>query len=174
MKRFRDWVRGGEERDRAHAVAFAGGEEHPGVTGMHWEREHLPPEGAEVSRGAVERTQVLQEEYGTVQRAAFGRFEPAEGVDVVHAAGLECEDDFGEVETADLGRFLRGAVGVFPLGPQPQAMAGGGASGTARALVGGGTADFFDEQGVDAPVRVEPRDPGETRVDDEAHAIDSE
>ncbi len=93
---------------------------------------------------------------------------------VVHAAGLEREDDFREVEPPDLGRFLRGAVGVFGLGPEAQAMAGGGASGAARALVGGGAADLFDEQRVDAAIGIEPGDARLAGVDDEAHAVDGE
>ena len=49
-----------------------------------------------------------------------------------------------------------------------------GASGAARALVGGGAADLFDEQRVDAPVRVETGDARDAGVDDQAHAVDGQ
>ena len=46
--------------------------------------------------------------------------------------------------------------------------------GAAGALIGGGAADFFHEQGVDAAVGIEARDAGQAAVDDDAHAIDGE
>ena len=69
---------GGKQRDRTHAVAFAGGEEHPGVAGMDREGEHLPADGAHLPREAVERAEVAQKEFGAVERA---------GVRAVRASG---------------------------------------------------------------------------------------
>ena len=93
---------------------------------------------------------------------------------VIHAAGLEREDDFREVEAANFRGFLRGAVGMFGLGPETQAMAGGGPAGASRTLVGGGAADLFDEERVDAAVGVEPGHARLPGIDDEAHAVDGE
>ena len=53
-------------------------------------------------------------------------------------------------------------------------MAGRGPAGAAGALVGGGAADFFDEQGVDAAARIEPRDARQAAVDDDPDAVDRE
>jgi hypothetical protein len=53
-------------------------------------------------------------------------------------------------------------------------MARGGASGAAGALISGGAADFFNEQGVDAAAGVEPRHAGQAAVDDDPDAVDGE
>src|SRR5205814_893352 len=63
---------------------------------------------------------------------------------------------------------------VFAFGPETAADAGGGATGTAGALIGAGAADFFDEKRVDAAMGVVPGDASETGVDDEADAVDGE
>ena len=60
-----------------------------------------------------------------------GRLQPAEGGDVLHAAGFQREDDLGEIEALDLGQFLRGALQVLALGPEAQGR-GRGRCGPAR------------------------------------------
>ncbi len=40
----------GEQRDGPHAIPFARGEQHPRITRMHREREHLAAHGADVAR----------------------------------------------------------------------------------------------------------------------------
>ena len=130
-----------------------------------------------VSRGgrAVERAEVLEEVFGAVEAFAVGGFEPAEGVDVFDAARLEGEDDFREVEAADLGgvscggrSWCSGSVQSrrqWPGAVRPARPARWSAE--ARLI-------FFDEEGVDAPVGVEAGDAGLAGVDDEADAVDGE
>ena len=53
-------------------------------------------------------------------------------------------------------------------------MARRGAAGAAGALVGGGAADLFDEQRVDAAIRIVARNARQAAVDHQAHAVDGE
>ena len=69
---------------------------------------------------------------------------------------------------------MRGAFVVLGLGPQAHTFAGGGASGAAGALIGAGLGDFFNEQGVDAAMRIVTGNARESAVDDEAHAVDGD
>ncbi len=63
---------------------------------------------------------------------------------------------------------------MFGLGPESDAGAWSSAAGAAGALVGGGAADLFDEQGVESAPRIETRDAGEAAVDHRADAVDGE
>src|SRR5438067_5258573 len=63
---------------------------------------------------------------------------------------------------------------MFALGPEPKATTRCRASGAARPLIGGSTADFFDQQSVDSAPRIEPRDPRQTAVEHNPDAVDSE
>ena len=49
-----------------------------------------------------------------------------------------------------------------------------GAPRAARPLIGGGPADFFHEQRIDAAIRIEPRDARQPAIDHHAHAVDGQ
>ena len=53
-------------------------------------------------------------------------------------------------------------------------MAWRGAAGATGALIGGGAADFFDQQRVDASVGIVARNARQAAVDHQAHAVDGE
>src|SRR5262249_12679208 len=104
----------------------------------------------------------------------IGRFQPPEFAQVFDAGSFESEDNFGEVEALDFGQFLLWAMAVFFTGPQAHTYAGCRTTGTASALVGGGLADFFNQQRVDAPIRIVARYASQSAVDDAADAIDGQ
>src|ERR1044072_3605102 len=58
--------------------------------------------------------------------------------------------------------------------PKTQAVAGCGASRAPGALIGGGSADFFDQQGVDAAIRIVTGNSRQAAVDHETHAVNGE
>ena len=72
------------------------------------------------------------------------------------------------------GSSCAGALEMFALRPEPQAMSRRGAAGAAGALIGRGAADLFDEQSIDAAPGIESRDPRQPAVDHHPHAIDRE
>ncbi len=108
------------------------------------------------------------------ERLRIGRFQPAEAADFFDAARFQRENDFRQIEPFHLRQFLRRAIEMLALRPKPQAMARRGSSGAAGALIGGSAADFFDEQGVDAAARIEPRDARQAAVDHDLDSIDRE
>ena len=154
--------KGGDVGDGADAAEFARGEEHAGVAGVDGEGEHAAADGRDFAGDGVERR---RDRGGDLRRGrrdfGSGGSSQRNAGRVVDAAGFQGQDDFGEVEALDLGEFLGGAVGVLAFRPEADAEAGGGAAGAARALVGGGAADFFDEQGVDAAIGIEAGDAGQ-------------
>jgi hypothetical protein len=88
--------------------------------------------------------------------APWHRVSPAREIrDVVDPARLERQHDLGKIEALHLRQFLRRALRVLALGPQPHAHAGRRAAGAAGALVGARHGDLLDEQRVDAAVRIE-------------------
>jgi len=120
----------------------------------------------------------LNEKVGTddpyIKGVRIGRFKPAKRPRVLHAAGLERQDHLGEIQAFHFGKFLSGASRLLMLGPQAQAVPGGRASGSTGALVRGGAADLFDQQGVDAAIGIVTRNPRESAIDHQAHAVDGE
>src|SRR5215475_8661246 len=121
-----------------------------------------------------ECAKIGEEFFGMGEGLFLGRFEPAEFAEVFDAGGLEGEDDFGKVEAFDFGKFLLGTMAVFFSGPEAHANAGSGAASTAGALVGGGLADFFNQQGVDAAIGIVARNASQAAVDDAADTVNSE
>src|SRR5690348_3889939 len=63
---------------------------------------------------------------------------------------------------------------VLVRGPKTQAVPWRGASGATRALIGGGAADFFDQQRVDAAIGIITGNSRKTAVDHETHTVDGE
>ena len=118
------------------------------------------------------RAEIGQQLLRVFERFWIGRLEPAKRRDVFDPARFQGQNHFREIEPLHFRKFLRGALEMFALRPKPQAMPRRGASGAAGALLGGGAADFFDEEGVDAAARIEARDPREAAVDHHPHAID--
>jgi hypothetical protein len=123
-------------------------------------------------RRKADRAEVGEEFFGVGEGLVVGRFEPAEFAKVFDTGGFEGEDDFGEVEALDFGKFLMRAMAVFFAGPEAHADAGSGASGAASALVGGGLADFFYQESVDAAIGVVTWNTSKATVDDAADAVD--
>ena len=103
-----------------------------------------------------------------------GRFEPAKFAEVFDADGFEGEDDFGKIKAFDFGNFLLRPMAVFFAGPEAHADARSRTAGAASALVGGSLADFFDQESVDAAIRVVARNTSEAAVDDATDAVDGE
>ena len=122
----------------------------------------------------MEGSEIGEEADGIFEGFGVWRFDPAEGGGVDESCGLEVEQHFGEVHASDFGKFAGGALIVVAFGPEPDAGTGGGAAGSSCALIGGGSADAFDVQGVDAAVGVEAGDAGESGIDDPADAVDGE
>ena len=108
-----------------------------------------------------------------VTQRGFGRgFQPAKLAQVFDARGLQCQHDFGKIEPLDLGQFLRRPFVVFRLRPQPHALARRRSSCASGSLIGARLADFFNQQRVDAAIRIVTRNAGETAVDHDADAVD--
>ncbi len=164
---------GGGKGDGGGAVGIGSGEEHAGETRVGGEAEHAAAERGDGAVGA-ESAEFAEEFFGGFEGTRIGGVEPGEVLDVGDSAGFEGENGFGDVDAFDFGEFLGGAMGVFFFGPEAEADSGGGASGASGALIGGGLADFFDEEGVDAAVGIEAGDAGEAGIDDEADAVDGE
>src|SRR6516164_5202410 len=101
-------------------------------------------------------------------------FDPAKALDVFDAARFQRENHFGQIEALHFRYFMGGARLLLVRGPKAQALAGSGAPSAAGALIGGGSADFFDQQSVDAAIRIVTGNSRETAVDHETHAIDGE
>ena len=101
----------------------------------------------------------------------IGLVEPVEPGGVGNAEGMEQEDDFGQIAALNFGRVALGAVQVAAFGPEAVADARGGASGAARALVGGGAADRFEQQGADAAFGIVTGDARQAAVNDMDNAV---
>src|ERR1051326_917195 len=125
-------------------------------------------------RRNAECAQVSEEFFGVSQGLFIRSFEPAEFTKVLDTRGFEDEDDFREVQAFDFGKLLLWAMAMFFTGPEAQANAGSSAARAASPLVGGGLTDFFDQERVDAAIRIVTRNPGQTAIDDAADAIDRE
>ena len=121
-----------------------------------------------------ERAEIGQELLGVFERLRLGRLQPAKARDVFDPARFQGQHHFREIEPFHFRQFLRRALEVFALRPEPQAMSGRGPAGAAGALIGGGAADLLDEERVDPAPRIEARDPGEPAVDHDPHAVDRE
>ena len=111
---------------RGNAAMFVRGEEHARVTRMRREGEHPAAELGDAS-DASKRAEIGEQLLGACERLRLGRFEPAKRRHIVDPARLQSEHDFGEIEALHLRQFLRGAVEMLALGPEPQATARGGA-----------------------------------------------
>ena len=118
--------------------------------------------------------EIAEQVLGFFQGGVRWGIEPAEMAGFFHARRLEQEDGFGEVDTVHFRDLEFLAASVIRLAPEAQATTRCGASGPARALVGGGTGNFPDQKGVDATAGIEGGRAGEAGVDHGADAGDGE
>src|SRR5215471_19996995 len=96
---------------------------------MNRKSEHPSSEYSDGTRRAVYRSQVGEQHLGALQRSSIRGFQPAEGFDIVHATGLECQDRLREIQTFHFREFLDGTRVMLMGGPQTQAVSRGGAAG---------------------------------------------
>src|SRR5262249_45585719 len=147
----------GDQRDRPETTIVLSRQQHPRIAWMHRKSEHLSSEYSDGTRRAVNRSQVGEQHLGALQRSSIRRFQPAECFYVVHATGLECEDRLRKIQTFHFRELLGGTRAMLMRGPQTHAVSGRSAAGAACSLVGCGAANFLDEQGVDATMRIVAR-----------------
>ena len=122
----------------------------------------------------IDGPKIPEQGLGTSQSLGLGCVEPTDCLQRGEARGLEGEEDLAQVDTMDFGSLAGDAPRMFTLRPEAEADAGGRATGAARALIGGGTTDLLDQEGVDAAARVEARDAGEPAVDHTGDPVDGE
>ena len=167
-----------------NAAVFLRRQQHPRVTRMQRKRQHLAANGgdlqwdrrlacsaSELARRVIrsiadaadaagtaalrfQRAQIRQQFLRVRERNFVRLFQPAELPQILHAGRFQRQHHFGQIEPLDFRQFLRRAMRVFVARPKPHANARRGAAGAARALVGVGLRDFFDEQRVDAAIGV--------------------
>src|SRR5262245_20758945 len=143
-----------DQRDGPETTIVLSRQQHPRVAWMDRKSEHLSSEYSDGTRRAVNRSQVGEQHLGALQGSRIRGFQPAEGFDIVHATGLECQDRLREIQTFHFREFLDGTRAMLMRSPQTQAVSRGSAASAACSLVSCGAADFLDEQGVDATMRV--------------------
>ena len=148
-------------------------EQKPRVTRVHREGQHLPSEIRDVAL-MIQCPEILEQFPGPLQSARLGRFEPAEFFEISDPRRFERKHHLGQIEPLHLGQLgLRPLLVIF-FHPQAHAASGRGASGTAGPLVGGGAADFFDQQSIDPAPRIIARDAGQPAVDHQRHTLDGQ
>jgi hypothetical protein len=140
--------------------------------GLEFRLSRLPDRlKAELHDAPLQAPEIRQQLLRVRQGNLVGLFEPAEGAQIFHARGFEREHDFGEIEALDLRQFLRGAFIVFGTRPEAQTFARRSAPGPTGALIAAGLGNFFDEQRVDAAIRIVTGDARQAGINHEAHAV---
>jgi hypothetical protein len=163
-----------DQRRRAHAAEFMRREQHAGIARMRRERGHAAAHRRQRVL-MIERAEIVQQLHARAKTiSARARSTHGKVFEIVDAARLEREQRAAEFEPADFRQRLRGTLLVLALGPKPDAVTGRGAARAAEPLLRRGAADLFDEQRVDAAMRIEPRHAREAAVDHHAHAVDGQ
>ncbi len=130
--------------------------------------------GAGGCGGGTERAQDAQQFFGALDGLRVGAVEPIEAGGVLDAQGMKEQNDFRQVAALNFRSVALGAVEVAAFGPKPVADAGRGAAGPAGALLGGGAADRFDQQGADAALGVVAGDARQAAVNHMDNAVDGD
>ena len=118
----------------------------------------------------VDSAEVGKDGQGALQGLIVRLLIPRESRGFTPTRREQQQDRFRKVDALDFGNFAQRTSLVVGLRPQADATARTGTAGAAGALFGGSLRDRLDEQGVDAAVRVEAGDAGETGVDHRADA----
>ena len=130
---------------------------------------------AVVDDSALRRAQVGEQFFGVGEGLFLGRFQPAEGAQVLDAGGLQGQHHLGQVEPLDLGQFLRRTMRVLFAATRAAGRAPGAVrparparwSAEARLI-------FSIEQRVDAAIRIVARDARQAAVDHQPDAVDGQ
>ena len=129
--------RGGDEGSLGDASMFVTGQHESRESRFQWQGRHF---FSFVGERAcfIECTQVVKQVFRANECLFGGRVEPTEITNLMHARGFEHEHRFGEIDSANFGRFEFRAARVIGLAPQAECATRSGASGATRALLGGG------------------------------------
>ena len=160
------------ERHRPHAPALLRREQHARVARMHREPQHLPPHRRDRLPLPGQRAQIHQQIFRPHEPHRIRFLQPRKIHHVVDPARLERQHDLRQIQPLHLGQFLRRAVRVLALGPQPHAHARGRAPRAPRPLLRARHRNLLDHQRVDPAVRIEPRHPRQPAVDHRRHPVD--
>ena len=162
----------GAQRGGAHAIALRSFDEDARVARMHRQAKHLAAGGRQLLGLRIDRAQRVQQLLRALDGLRVGLVEPVERHGLLDVHGMQQQDHFGQVRALDFRRVALRTVQVATLGPETMAGSRSGASGAAFALVGGGAADFLDEQGADAALGIVPRDARLAAIHDVPDAVD--
>jgi hypothetical protein len=133
-------------------------------------RQHLPTDRRDFSV-LTNRPEVRQQFLRVRQRNFIRLFQPAKGPQIVHARRLQSQHHLRQIQSSDFRQFMRRPLIVLRPRPEPDAMARRRTAGAPRALVRIRLRNFFDQQRVEAPVRVVTRDPRQPGINHQSHAI---
>src|SRR5262249_32565907 len=86
--------------------------------------------------------------------------------------GVQGEHRAAEVDPVDLGWIEGRDAPLIADGPEPDATAGPGPPGSARALIGRGATDPADAPAVDPSVRSRDHHPRQAAIDHRGHPVD--
>src|SRR5262245_12190050 len=123
-------------------------------------------------RAFRQRSKVSQKFLGVTKSELRRSFHPSELPEILNAGSLQRQHYFGKIKTFDLRQFLRRTFVLFRLRPQPHAFSRRGSARAPGSLRRARAADLFNEQSVDAAVRIVSRHAGQAAVDDDADSID--
>ena len=149
----------GDAADFEDAIQLARGEQHTGVARMGWEDRHASPDWGQLAL-SIDGTEIRQDGQRALKRLVIRLLIPREGRRITPAGRKQQQDGLGEVDALDFRDFAERAGFVVGLRPKSDAAAGTGSASATGALLGGRLRDRFNEQGVDAAMRVEAGDAG--------------
>src|SRR4029077_1035968 len=89
-----------------HTTIVMGGEQHACVAWMRRKREHMSAEFCDGAHRVSDGAQVGEQRLGAFQSARIGGLQPAECLEVVHAARFECKNYLREIQAFHFREFL--------------------------------------------------------------------
>src|SRR5437868_15404363 len=120
----------------------------------------------------MECAQIDKELLSIGESLRVGWFKPTKRCYVLDAASLQSQNGFREIESLNLGCFLRRSIEVIAFSPKAKAIPRCCAASTTGALLCRSAADLLNEQGIDPAPRIESANACDAAVDHDANAID--